>query len=213
MIVCGKQHAGHFMNFLGSGKEYGVKLSYALQDRDNGGIADALSYSEDFADGENIAVILGDNIFTESFEGAVRKFESGGMVFLKEVTRLYTWQIEAVIVAIVLISTALLSGKGLIEFLGVGAVFFSWMHASVANSLQEAQRLKERQQVPVEVHCYRWLARYFYIKEILWCGYFFYLGAWSALAGVFIFLFYQFWKKIWWEYEQQLSETQATTSC
>ena len=24
MIVCGKDHGGHFMNFLGSGKDYGV---------------------------------------------------------------------------------------------------------------------------------------------------------------------------------------------
>ena len=31
MIVCGREHAGHFMNFLGSGKEYGVKLSYAIR--------------------------------------------------------------------------------------------------------------------------------------------------------------------------------------
>ena len=25
MIVCGKEHGGHFMNFLGSGQDYGVK--------------------------------------------------------------------------------------------------------------------------------------------------------------------------------------------
>ncbi len=63
MIVCGKGHAGHFMNFLGSGRDYGIKISYALQDKDNGGIADALSYAEDFADEGSIAVILGDNFF------------------------------------------------------------------------------------------------------------------------------------------------------
>ena len=39
MIVCGREHAGHFMQFLGSGKEFGVNLSYALQDINNGGIA------------------------------------------------------------------------------------------------------------------------------------------------------------------------------
>ena len=41
MVVCGKEHGGHFMNFLGSGKDYGVKLSYALQ-TGSGGIAEAL---------------------------------------------------------------------------------------------------------------------------------------------------------------------------
>ena len=85
MIVCGKEHAGHFMNFFGSGKEHGVKLSYALQDKDNGGIADALSCAEDFADGGSVAMILGDNIFEQNFKNAVRKFRSGTAIFLKKV--------------------------------------------------------------------------------------------------------------------------------
>ncbi len=85
MIVCGKGHAGHFMNFLGSGGDYGIKISYALQDKDNGGIADALGYAEDFADEGSIAVILGDNVFEDDFSGAVKEFFSGAKVFLKEV--------------------------------------------------------------------------------------------------------------------------------
>jgi len=85
MIVCGREHAGHFMNFLGSGKEFGVKLSYALQDRNNGGIADALRYAEDFADRGSIAVILGDNIFEQDFKKDIAAFKSGARIFLKEV--------------------------------------------------------------------------------------------------------------------------------
>ncbi|MFA6408167.1 MAG: sugar phosphate nucleotidyltransferase [Candidatus Paceibacterota bacterium] len=85
MIVCGREHVGHFMKFLGSGKEFGVHLSYALQDVNNGGIADALSYAEDFAGGEPIAVILGDNIFEHSFEKAVKEFGSGAVAFFKKV--------------------------------------------------------------------------------------------------------------------------------
>jgi len=84
MVVCGREYAGHFMNFLGSGKEYGVSLSYAIQDKNNGGIADALQYAEDFADEGSIAVILGDNIFSNTFEKEVKKFKSGAMVFFKE---------------------------------------------------------------------------------------------------------------------------------
>lgn len=86
MIVCGREHAGHFMNFLGSGKEYEVKLSYALQDKNNGGIADALSYAEDFADGDSVAVILGDNIYERDFSKAVGRFESGALIALKKVS-------------------------------------------------------------------------------------------------------------------------------
>jgi glucose-1-phosphate thymidylyltransferase len=85
MIVCGREHAGHFMNFLGSGKEYGVSLSYAIQDVNNGGIADALQYAEDFADKGNIAVILGDNIFDHDFSEDVKTFTEGAKVFFKEV--------------------------------------------------------------------------------------------------------------------------------
>jgi len=85
LIVCGREYAGHFMQFLGSGKEYGVKLSYALQDTNNGGIADALSYGEDFADGEPIAVILGDNIFEKDFAKTVRTFDEGAVAFFKKV--------------------------------------------------------------------------------------------------------------------------------
>ena len=85
MIVCGREHAGHFMNFLGSGREYGVKLSFALQDKNDGGIADALSYAEYFAEGDNIAVILGDNFYTKSFQREISGFKDGAMLFLKRV--------------------------------------------------------------------------------------------------------------------------------
>ncbi len=86
MIVCGKEHGGNFMNFLGSGKDYGVKLSYALQ-HGAGGIAEALSLAEDFVGGDKVAVILGDNIYEDNFAEQVAKFKkmSGGMVFLKRV--------------------------------------------------------------------------------------------------------------------------------
>lgn len=82
MIVSGKGHAGHFLELLGSGKDHGVTLSYAVQE-EAGGIAQALAYTEDFADGEEIAVILGDNIFEKDLD--VSQYTSGARVFLKEV--------------------------------------------------------------------------------------------------------------------------------
>ena len=86
MVVCGKEHGGHFMNFLGSGKDYGARLSYALQ-TGSGGIAEALGLVEDFAGQSKIAVILGDNIFEEAFSAAARDFEKqkGAKVFLRQV--------------------------------------------------------------------------------------------------------------------------------
>jgi len=86
MIVCGKEHGGDFMNFLGSGRDFGVKLSYSLQHR-AGGIAEALSLAKDFVDGGKVAVILGDNIFEDNFLKDIEKFKNqeGAKVFIKNV--------------------------------------------------------------------------------------------------------------------------------
>ena len=87
LIISGPQHSGHFVNLLGSGREFGVALSYEIQD-EAGGIADALRLAEKFAQGEKIAVILGDNIFEQDISQFVASFEAqktGAMIFLKEV--------------------------------------------------------------------------------------------------------------------------------
>lgn len=85
MIVSGRGHAGHFLELLGSGSKFGVRLTYEIQDQ-AGGIAQALSLTEGFADDESVVVILGDNIFEDNIRDAVESFESGSKVFLKEVT-------------------------------------------------------------------------------------------------------------------------------
>ncbi|MAH49339.1 hypothetical protein CMI37_26165 [Candidatus Pacearchaeota archaeon] len=89
MIVSGPGHAGHFVNLLGSGKEFGAKLSYEVQD-EAGGIAQALGLAEDFADQGPVAVILGDNIFEDNIQDYLAEFEQnqnqqGARIFLKEV--------------------------------------------------------------------------------------------------------------------------------
>lgn len=86
MIVSGKGHSGHFLNLLGSGKDFGMRFSYEVQE-EAGGIAQALGLTEDFADKEHIAVILGDNVFQDDLSEAVRSFDGtkGAKVFLKEV--------------------------------------------------------------------------------------------------------------------------------
>jgi glucose-1-phosphate thymidylyltransferase len=86
MVVTGREHAGHFMSFLGSGQQYGVKCSFAIQDTNNGGIADALRCAEDFSQGQPVAVILGDNIFGQDFKKDVESFEGGAKVFFKKVS-------------------------------------------------------------------------------------------------------------------------------
>ena len=87
LIVSGPEHSGHFLRLLGSGKNFGVKLTYEIQEEPKG-IAHALSLVENFVEGEPFVVILGDNIFEDDISEFVKEFEkmeSGACVFLKEV--------------------------------------------------------------------------------------------------------------------------------
>ncbi len=84
MIVSGRGHAGHFLELLGSGADLGVKFTYEIQE-EAGGIAQALYLAKDFADNDNVTVILGDNIFQNNIKEDVTNFNSGAKIFLKEV--------------------------------------------------------------------------------------------------------------------------------
>ncbi|OGG02324.1 spore coat protein [Candidatus Gottesmanbacteria bacterium RBG_16_37_8] len=87
LIITSGPHAGHFIGVLKNGKELGVKhLEYAYQQKADGGIADALSLAEDFADGEPLTVILGDNTTDAEIKSYVRQFKSGATVFLKKIS-------------------------------------------------------------------------------------------------------------------------------
>ncbi len=89
MIVTGDIHAGHFINVIRNGKKLGLThVEYAYQEGGSKGIADALRYTEDFADGGPIAVILGDNTTDADIAPAVKRFkklQEGALIFLKKV--------------------------------------------------------------------------------------------------------------------------------
>lgn len=86
LVIVSGPHSGHFINVLKNGKEYGIEhLEYAFQEKPNGGIADALLLAEDFADNDNIAVILGDNTTDADITPAVKNFTEGAVIFLKQV--------------------------------------------------------------------------------------------------------------------------------
>ena len=62
LLVTGGNNAGDFLRLLGNGEAFGLtQLHYAYQDGE-GGIAEALGCAEQFAAGEKICVVLGDNI-------------------------------------------------------------------------------------------------------------------------------------------------------
>lgn len=84
MIVSGRGHAGHFLELLGSGMDFGVSLTYEIQET-AGGIAQALGLAKSWADDDGVAVILGDNIFQDTVKSDVASFKKGAKIFLKEV--------------------------------------------------------------------------------------------------------------------------------
>lgn len=119
---------------------------------------------------------------------------------LKKLLHCRTYYIEYIFVTIILVAVALISKKGPVEWIGVLAVFFTFGHTQVSDRLQEAEAHRHKNLEKVTVECYYKLNRYFYLKEICWFLYFVLIGAWSALAGVIIFLLYPRWRKLWRKY-------------
>ncbi len=93
MIVTGGNSAGHFLQLLGNGSDFGLKDLFYTYQQGEGGIADALKLAEHFADGEPITVVLGDNIIEANIKNAVDDFRKqsygsgrqGAKILLKEV--------------------------------------------------------------------------------------------------------------------------------
>jgi glucose-1-phosphate thymidylyltransferase len=66
MIVTGGNNAGDFLKLLGNGRQFGLKdISYTYQEGE-GGIAEALDLTRNFADGEKVLIVLGDNIIEKN---------------------------------------------------------------------------------------------------------------------------------------------------
>ncbi|MFA5886996.1 MAG: sugar phosphate nucleotidyltransferase [Patescibacteria group bacterium] len=85
LIIVAPERAGDYLNLLGSGKELGVKFTYEIQDHPEG-IAQAFLIGENFIDQEDVALILGDNIFEDDFVQEIQSFRGGAKIFAKKVT-------------------------------------------------------------------------------------------------------------------------------
>ncbi|OQA38683.1 MAG: hypothetical protein BWY51_00821 [Parcubacteria group bacterium ADurb.Bin316] len=113
---------------------------------------------------------------------------------VKKILGAKTWQIEATSIFACLLLIWLISGGSYIEGIGVLAVFFTFMHASVANRLEEAEEKRAAKEEPLLVSCYKLLNRYYYAKEGLWLVYFILKVSVAGLAGVALFLAYPIWR-------------------
>lgn len=87
LIISTPRDIGLFKELLGDGKWLGMKFEYAVQDKPRG-LADAFIVGEKFIGDDNVALVLGDNIFfgqafTDILHDAVSKIDSdgGGVIF------------------------------------------------------------------------------------------------------------------------------------
>ncbi len=89
MIVTGGNNAGDFLRLLGNGRQFGLKdISYTYQEGE-GGIAEALGLAKDFADGEKVLIVLGDNVIEKDIIREKEEFEKqkeGAKILIKEVS-------------------------------------------------------------------------------------------------------------------------------
>ena len=85
LIIVSPERAGDYLNLLGSGKKFGVKFTYEVQDKPEG-LAQAFIIGENFIDNEDVCMILGDNIFEDDFSWSIKSFTKGAKIFAKEVS-------------------------------------------------------------------------------------------------------------------------------
>jgi len=85
LVIIAPEHSGHFLNLLGSiFDRHDIRLEFKVQKTPRG-LADAFIVGEDFIDGDNVAMILGDNIFEDDFSEDIKNFKSGGKIFAVKV--------------------------------------------------------------------------------------------------------------------------------
>jgi glucose-1-phosphate thymidylyltransferase len=84
LIIVSPERAGDYLNLLGSGRQFGIKLTYEVQDKPRG-LAEAFIIGENFIDDGDVTMILGDNIFEDDLTDDIRNFKSGAKIFAKKV--------------------------------------------------------------------------------------------------------------------------------
>lgn len=84
LIIVAPEKAGDFLNLLGSGREFGCKFTYEVQEKPEG-LAQAFLIGKNFIGNDSVTMILGDNLYEDDFSEAIQSFQSGARVFAKQV--------------------------------------------------------------------------------------------------------------------------------
>ena len=85
LVISDRENIQNYKKLLNNGSEYGVRISYATQDKPKG-IAQAFIIGEKFIGNSKCALILGDNIFygneLKNILIKAKKYKKGSLVFL-----------------------------------------------------------------------------------------------------------------------------------
>jgi glucose-1-phosphate thymidylyltransferase len=84
LIIVSPDRAGDYLNLLGSGKQFGVKFTYEIQDKP-AGLPQAFVIGENFIDDNDVVMVLGDNIFEDDLSAQIKSFKGGAKLFAKKV--------------------------------------------------------------------------------------------------------------------------------
>ena len=88
LIISTPQDMSHFKNILNDGSDFGISICYAVQPEPEG-LAQAFIIGEEFIQDDNVALILGDNIFYgQGFTSRLRKASTqkeGATIFCYQV--------------------------------------------------------------------------------------------------------------------------------
>jgi glucose-1-phosphate thymidylyltransferase len=88
VIISNPQHIELFRTLLGDGSDYGLEITYLVQNKP-GGLPQGILIASDFIGNENFALILGDNVFYGVGLGSalnLRKEFSGAKIFCYQVS-------------------------------------------------------------------------------------------------------------------------------
>ncbi|MFF8802543.1 MULTISPECIES: glucose-1-phosphate thymidylyltransferase RfbA [unclassified Methylobacterium] len=84
LIISSPEHLGNYQRLLGTGEQFGLQFSYAVQPRPEG-LAQAFLIGREFVGGDDVALVLGDNLFfgngMSELLAKARARESGATVF------------------------------------------------------------------------------------------------------------------------------------
>lgn len=91
MIVSSPHHLNDFVSLLGSGQAFvskktgkQIQIVYGIQNKPSG-LTDGLYIAKDYVGNDNCMLMLGDNIFLDTFSKEIKSFKDGAFIFLKKV--------------------------------------------------------------------------------------------------------------------------------